>query len=376
MLHVILMILKIIGIVIVSLLGLFLFLLAIVLFVPVRYRIKASKYDSIQANARVSWLCRVVSLRVAYSDKEDNEGGLYYRVKILGFTFLDSKKPKKERVKKVKKTKIKKSEIKNSQDDQVKVKTTKENSTDNARVADPMEARSKAVEIEESKPEQIKSEQVKPEQIKSEQVISEQIKSEQKETPEQTDSNKSETSQNGYNNTANDDKESLFDKITKPFRTFGRKVNNIFLKIQNVWTSLRDKIKHIRNILVNIKSKVSLCKAFLSDEMNKAGITGIFRSLKKWLKHICPYRIKGQIHFGLDDPCNTGYLLGALSMIYPLYADKIQLVPDFTEEVLEGYIDAKGRIRVFTLLVIGIKLILDSNFKMLIKNVKVLKEEF
>lgn len=62
------------------LLALFLFLVGIILFVPVRYRVYASKYDTIQVKARVSWLLRIVSLRFRYYSEEET---YWYCLRIL-----------------------------------------------------------------------------------------------------------------------------------------------------------------------------------------------------------------------------------------------------------------------------------------------------
>ncbi len=166
-----------------------------------------------------------------------------------------------------------------------------------------------------------------------------------------------------------EERESFLHRITKPFRATIQRIKEVIRKVREV-------IRSARNIFSNVKAKIHLVKDFLEVEDNRKGLGRVYAGIKKILKHILPYKVKGFVRFGLDDPCNTGYLLGVLSLVYPIYANKIQIIPDFQEEVLEGQVDAKGRIRAFTLLIIGIKLILDDNFKKLLKNVKELKEEF
>ena len=69
MISVLLTLLKIIGIVLLSLLGLFLVLLLIVLFVPVRYRIKGYYKDEFVCHGKIIWLLHLVSVSIDY-DKE------------------------------------------------------------------------------------------------------------------------------------------------------------------------------------------------------------------------------------------------------------------------------------------------------------------
>ena len=61
------------------LLCLILILLAVLLFVPVRYRAEGKKYADLRGKARVSWLFGIFSVHAAYED------GLDVSVRIFGF---------------------------------------------------------------------------------------------------------------------------------------------------------------------------------------------------------------------------------------------------------------------------------------------------
>lgn len=103
MMHILLLILKIIGITILAVLGLILLVLALVLFVPVFYRVRIIHNPrQTKVSAKVSFLWPVVSVAVQYLKK------LSYTVRIFGIPILDSEKPKKEKVKKPKQHKPKK----------------------------------------------------------------------------------------------------------------------------------------------------------------------------------------------------------------------------------------------------------------------------
>lgn len=64
MLHVLFLILKIIGIFLAGILGIFLFLLLVVLFVPVRYKSEGSYYKTPLVNISLNWLLHIISIRV------------------------------------------------------------------------------------------------------------------------------------------------------------------------------------------------------------------------------------------------------------------------------------------------------------------------
>ena len=93
------------------------------------------------------------------------------------------------------------------------------------------------------------------------------------------------------------------------------------------------------------------------------------------IKKIGPAVIKGKIQFGTGDPCSTGQALGVLGICYGWIGDQIEIEPDFENEVLKGELFIKGRFRVISLLIIGVKLLKDEGFKKLRNNFAKLKEE-
>ena len=83
MLSIIFLILKILGILLLILLLLILFFAVVVLFVPVRYRLTASRYEKLKGELLVSWLLRGISLRVFY------DGRALARGKVLWFRLFE-----------------------------------------------------------------------------------------------------------------------------------------------------------------------------------------------------------------------------------------------------------------------------------------------
>ena len=83
MLSIIFLILKILGILLLILLLLILFFAVVVLFVPVRYRLTASRYEKLKGELLISWLLRGISLRVFY------DGRAFARGKVLWFRLFE-----------------------------------------------------------------------------------------------------------------------------------------------------------------------------------------------------------------------------------------------------------------------------------------------
>lgn len=95
MVSIVLLILKIIGITLLSIIGVILAVLLLILCVPIRYRLQAEKKDAIDAHIQISWLCRLVYIKIDYGIEK-----LVYSLRILGYQIIASdKKKKKKRVK-------------------------------------------------------------------------------------------------------------------------------------------------------------------------------------------------------------------------------------------------------------------------------------
>lgn len=106
---------------------------------------------------------------------------------------------------------------------------------------------------------------------------------------------------------------------------------------------------------------------FLEDEENKQTFRLLWRQLKALIRHILPTDLRGKVRFGFDDPYTTGQVLTYISPFYSLYGKKFRVIPVFEEPVMEGEGWLKGRIRFGTVLILGIRVLLDQNFRKLLR---------
>lgn len=328
MLHIILFILKLIGIIVASILGILIFLLLLVLLVPIRYQIDAENKEVIHAEAKVSWLLRLLYFKIIFVDNH-----LMMKLYIFGKAFYDSDKPKKVVIKKVKRTVKRVEKQVEDQTNEVKIDTpqleqkTEITDNNNEYKSEEKANNTKKLEID----------------LKT------------------TDSD--ETNETNETDKTNEDK------------GFVEKIKSICNKIKILWLGIKNSILNIKKIFSRVGEIWNKLKRFLQNEINKAGLKHILKSLRKIFKHIRPTKLSIDMEFGTGDACSTGQALGAFAAFYGYYGERIKLIPNFETAIIEGTIFCKGRIRLFTLLIICIKLILDKNFRQLIKNFKAFKEE-
>lgn len=309
MIGIILGILKVIGIVLLILLGLILLLLSAVLFAPVRYGLYADKEDKdIHADAKVFWLLGIIYGSVKYT------GGKDYKISIRIFGI----------------------DLMKVQDFFKKRKTGKKPSFKNDSVV--------MQEIEE-KPARILIEE------KQDQKATEELESSVKKTRQE--------------------KEIVKEKVKEKQKTdFGKLFKKTWGKIKNAVTFIVHLPKRIKEKVLSLKKAVKKgiekpreAIAFIKSEEFQGAYACAKAKIKALLKHILPRKVKGELAFGFEDPSITGQILGAAAMLYPIYGKSISLYPDFTGNRLEGYIKLKGHIRVCVILKLAWELYRDQNIK-------------
>lgn len=137
----------------------------------------------------------------------------------------------------------------------------------------------------------------------------------------------------------------------------------------------RNKISSILDKLRSLKKKADAYKHFIRKRETKEAVNAAKKGLIKILKHLAPTRIKGELIYGAADPATTGQHLGYMSIALPLYYDKIDITPDFSQKKLEGYISIKGRIRMINLIIYGVQVLFNKNVMITIKRFKKLGGE-
>ena len=338
-------ILKIIGILLLIVIGLVLLAVLLVLFSPVRYAINAHKKveEDVHVKVRVTWVFPLLS--VVWEYKEE----LVTTFRILGFrikkrereeedqetepTETDSKRPKKE-----------------------KKDTNGEKKTEKKPKLESVEIEEKHAPLEESFDEG----KAEIENRENNEECKNRADVERKEEEE-----KSKKNADGEKKTEEGSTE--------------HEGSGIFQKVKKIWDfikevplcvgNLKEKCLHMLRNLKEKKSQVlqpvTKYIDFWNDKENQKGIQLLKTHGKGLLLHIWPRRWKGYLHFGLDNPASTGKALAALSILYGLVGNLPRIEPDFEKEVLEGKIQAKGRLYGFVLLKCFLKVWLNEDFKKL-----------
>ncbi len=275
MLHILFLILKIIGIILLVILGITLLLVGVVLFVPIRYHMKTETTNGmkgLRTEAKAHWLLHLISAHITYKDKK-----LDWHVRVGWKNF-----------------RAREEDVKISEDD-IDIDAEEEK---NAHVE--MSSQDNRAPREDG------------------------TSNREEATSKATSSQKSKKRA-----ASKEEKEGCFKKIKYTIREFCDKIKNI--------------------------------KEFLLEETHIQAFLRLKKEIFFFIKKIKPDKIKGYLRFGLEDPYNTGRVLAALSVLYPLYGEHFQVYPEFEREIIEGDIYFKGRIHLLHLLLVLGRAYFDKN---------------
>lgn len=318
-LHILLLILKIIGILILIILGILLALLLFVLFVPIRYRIDGEKesQSSLKGKVRLSWLLHILSIHILWDEE------VSISMKILGISVFprenNRKAKSKNKSKQVSKHKEKTIKKSNRKKEEAEPKTINRNPVDEGT------------------------------------VFASKFKTEKKEQNQQLKKKERK-------------KKNIFYKIQEKINWFWSEVKKKYQQIYSFWETLRYRWSEFldkRNILIRA----------WNDKENQGGIVSLWKTAKRLLQHITPRKWTGYIHFGMNNPENTGNILGLIAIFGGIIGILPEIQPDFEKKIFEGKVMLKGKIYLFYLIQLFITIWRKKEVHKLIDNIKKLWEE-
>jgi len=129
--------------------------------------------------------------------------------------------------------------------------------------------------------------------------------------------------------------------------------------------------KDLRTLYDQARTEFDFYYGLWEREETKALINAFLARLLHILKNLLPRKAKGTLHFGAASPDVTGYVFGGYCVAQALYPKRLflELEPDFEKEILECELSVKGHFTVFTLLLDGLRVILDKRLWRLNKEI-------
>ena len=333
MLHILLLILKWIGIVLAVFLLLVLLLINLGLFVPVRYRADAScqnDIETLEAEFELSWMWKLFFLTACWK-----KGKADMKIRIgWKYLFSEEKEGKSEEKIEVPEEK-EENDLQKEKEEQKFLKEQKESL--------PPEKTNRSL------PENNVQEQAEKRECHQEKTESGIDKEEEEKESFTADRRKA----------GGRKKKPLWDRMKE-------KISEWIESCKSFW----------RKILAmgrNFRGKKDQIESFLTDASHRRAFCSLKREVRRFLGHVSPKDVKIVGKIGLEDPYMTGQALAVLGMLFPFLGENTVIVPDFENKVLEGSVHIEGKIHNFRILAILWRLIKDRDVRKIIIDIKKLK---
>lgn len=323
MIHILFMILKALGILLLVLLFLVLLIVCTVLFLPFCYRAQVLKEEEgfacVKASGRVSWLFGAVALTASYEEQKPEAQILLFGASLETW---------KRRLKKIRRG-------------EASVPRTEENETENAPEAEKT------------------AEQKAPDQKEKQQKVTA-----QKEQPEQRQE-------------PDAPKKSILERFFGRIEYLPEKLLNLASRLlQTAFRLLElpfrllEKLEQKIQAGRRLKRKWESVKKFFRSKMFREALLHAKKEVLYFLKKAAPKKVTGTVRFGFDDPALTGETLGILGMIYGKLPKDLSIQPDFEQEILRGDVRMKGSFQAVTAAGIALRLFRDQNLRKTIRHFK------
>lgn len=347
MLHIILFVLKILGWILLAVLGLLVLVFLLVLFTPLRYQVEArckGKLSTLEAGVRFHLFFHFVSGHLCYEEQK-----LAWKVRAAWIKLGNG-----QETAELEETKEADTEISHFPDEALQETSGEESKPGIAKEkpeeAKPDSAKEKLEEESKSDIAEEKSEESKPgiteqkleEDTVDVEIISDRMGKTAKETAGPQDTETKEAKSSGA--------DSVFDKLA-----------SVFEKIKYTFSHICDKIKALWK-------KVEEIKAFLEDDTHQSAFWKLIAEIKKLLFRMRPKQVDGKLEFGFEDPSLTGRVLAVLSMLYPYW--EVQLYPNFERKVLDGSVSVKGSARLWPAAVLAWNLLWNRDVRRTVMDIK------
>ena len=358
MIHILFMILKALGILLLVLLFLVLLIVCTVLFLPFCYRAQVLKEEEgfacVKASGRVSWLFGAVALMASYEEQKPEAQILLFGASLETW---------KRRLKKIRRG-------------EASVPRTEENETENA-----PEAEKTAEQKAEAKKEQTSAEQ--PAEQKTDTVKKQMPQRDAEKTqkaPDQTEKQQKVTAQKEQPEQEQEPdapKKSILERFFGRIEYLPEKLLNLAsrllqmaFRLLELPFRLLEKLEQKIHAGRRLKRKWESVKKFFRSKMFREALLHAKKEVLYFLKKAAPKKVTGTVRFGFNDPALTGETLGILGMIYGKLPKDLSIQPDFEQEILQGDVRMKGSFQAVTAAGIALRLFRDQNLRKTIRHFK------
>ncbi len=338
MIQILLLIFKIIGWIILGILGILILLTSIFLIVPVRYQgtlLGEGELEKLSASLRFSWLCSLIKGEVCYRN-----GDFQWKMR-LAWKQLSSEQ-------------LEKGSSPESQPTEEPVCQSKKTAEEDSFYKT---VQKKETEKQEAIPEKSTEKGSSPESQPTEEPVCQSKKTAEEDSFYKTVQKKETEKQ-----------EAIPEKSTDAYEKKNRKKNPETKQKPGDW--IQEKIQQIKctfykicDMLKSLAKKKDVAMNFLTNETHRAAFSKGLMEICRLIRFLKPTQCEADVEFGFSDPSVTGCVLAGASLIYPFVGECVDITPNFDERILKGNAWIKGRIHALYFLIVLWNLLWNKNIR-------------
>lgn len=341
MLHILLLILKIIGIVLLVILGVLLLGIACALFVPVRYRIEAVRREGegeppVRVRVKVTWLLHLINVLFRF------DGELFLRARVFIVTIL--RIPKKDKEQKQEEKEKGKKRKRKKQDQIEESAASKDEEESGQQTAAAVEMPSDRREVQKSGAKEAETTQTLPEEDSADVAEAEEREQAGKEQ----------------------EKPGFLDKL----RAISDILHRMIEKIRGLFENIEYTINRFCDKIRSVSDTIEYYREVVEGEPFKRSFALCKEELLAVAKSLRPRKFEVSLIVGMDDPASTGEILAVCGMLYPIIGGHVDVRGDFSQKRLEGQVLIVGKLRMVTFLRTAVRIYFNKDIRKLYRLLK------
>ncbi len=349
MLHIVLFVLKLLGILLLAVLILLLLAVLAVLLVPVRYRARAERAGAWRFSGRLWWLAHIVGADISWEDgKLKASARLFWLLRIPLYPREEKAPPAPGR----------QGGRKKKGEGNPSLPQPRAEESGSLPLAQPG---AKAVQ----KPAPARPKEAEPGAKGDGNPSLTQPRAKESPQPAAKRAGEGLEREDGRQG-AGQESESLWEKIVR----LAGQLREKLAACAAFFRDMRYTFEKFCAKIADIRQNIQYYTEVLQEEETRQAFGLCREELLRLVRHVLPRKVRGNIRFGLEDPAATGQLFGLYCAFCQFPGWELAVEPDFEQPVLEGELEIKGKARGAAVLRAGWKLLRSRDIRHLIRRLR------
>ena len=350
MLHIVLFVLKLLGILLLAVMILLLLAVLAVLLVPVRYRARAERAGEWRFSGRLWWLARIVGADISWEDgKLKASARLFWLLRIPLYPREEKAPPAPGRQRGRKK----------------KGAPSKPPAQEGGKPAAKKQDKPAGKPAPAARAEESVSLPLAQQGAKAVQKPAPAARAEESPQPAAKRAVEEPEREDGRQG-AGQESESLWEKIVR----LAGQLREKLAACAAFFRDMRYTFEKFCAKIADIRQNIQYYTEVLQEEETRQAFGLCREELLRLVRHVLPRKVRGNIRFGLEDPAATGQLFGLYCAFCQFPGWELAVEPDFEQPVLEGELEIKGKARGAAVLRAGWKLLRSRDIRHLIRRLR------